>query len=116
MIMGLNRSLRLRAWCGVFAALAVGLALVASSAAAPPTVKQKEKQKEAQARSVLAQVQALDVRSGAAVEAWDGAKYELKQIKAAGSAQQGAAPVGAPRLSHRRTACGGAARRPLRVG
>jgi cell wall-associated NlpC family hydrolase len=82
MIMGLNRSLRLRAWCGVFAALAVGLALVASSAAAPPTVKQKEKQKEAQARSILAQVQALDVSSGAAVEAWDGAKYELKQLKA----------------------------------
>jgi cell wall-associated NlpC family hydrolase len=81
-MMGLNRSLRLRAWCGVFAALAVGLALVASSAAAPPTVKQKEKQKEAQARSILAQVQALDVSSGAAVEAWDGAKYELKQLKA----------------------------------
>jgi peptidoglycan DL-endopeptidase CwlO len=82
MMMGLKRSLRLRAWCGIFAALAVGLALVASSAAAPPTVKQKERQREAQARSVLAQVQALDVRSGAAVEAWDGAKYELKQIKA----------------------------------
>ena len=78
MIMGLDRSLRLRAWSGAVAALAVGLALVASSAAAPPTVKQKE----AEARAVLAQVQALDERSGAAVEAWDGAKYQLIQIKA----------------------------------
>lgn len=78
MQMGLNRSLSRRAWCGVIAALAVGLSLTASSAAKPPTVKQKE----AEARAVLAQVQALDVRSGAAVEAWDGAKYELIQIRA----------------------------------
>jgi cell wall-associated NlpC family hydrolase len=76
--MGLNRSLSRRAWCGVIAALAVGLTLTASSAAKPPTAKQKE----AEARAVLAQVQALDVRSGAAVEAWDGAKYELIQIRA----------------------------------
>jgi cell wall-associated NlpC family hydrolase len=78
MIMGLDRSLRSRAWWGAVVVFAVGLALVASSAASPPTVKQKE----AEARSILAQVQALDQRSGAAIEAWDGARYELKQVKA----------------------------------
>ena len=78
--MGLIRGLRFRAWCAAGAALAVGLAVVASSSAAPPTPP-AVKQKEAEARSILAQVQALDNQSDATVEAWDGAKYELSQIK-----------------------------------
>ena len=76
--MGLKRSLHFRAWCGAAAVLTTGFALVAASAAAPPKIKKKE----AEARSILAQVQALDERSGAAVEAWNGAKYQLAQIKA----------------------------------
>ncbi len=79
--MGLHESLRRRlsraAWAGLSVAVPVGLAIVASSAAAPPTVKQKE----AQARAVLAQVQALDLSSSRAVEAWNGAKYELGLIR-----------------------------------
>ncbi len=78
--MGLVRSLRFRAWCAAFAALAVGLAVVASSSAAPPTPP-AVKQKEAEARQILAQVNALDNQSDRTVEAWDGAKYELSQIK-----------------------------------
>jgi cell wall-associated NlpC family hydrolase len=78
--MGLIRGLHFRAWCVAGAAFAVGLAVVASSSAAPPTPP-AVKQKEAEARSILAQVQALDNQSDATVEAWDGAKYELSQIK-----------------------------------
>ena len=78
--MGLIRSLRFRAWCVAVAAFAVGLAVVAASAAAPPTPP-AVKQKEAEARAILAQVNALDNQSDRTVEAWDGAKYELSQIK-----------------------------------
>jgi cell wall-associated NlpC family hydrolase len=78
--MGLIRGLRFRAFCVAVTALAVGLAVVASSAAAPPTPP-AVKQKEAEARQILAQVNALDNQSDRTVEAWDGAKYELSQIK-----------------------------------
>ncbi len=78
--MGLIRGLRFRACCVAVAALAVGLAVVASSAAAPPTPP-AVKQKEAEARQILAQVNALDNQSDRTVEAWVGAKYELSQIK-----------------------------------
>jgi cell wall-associated NlpC family hydrolase len=75
--MGFGGSLRIRAGSGALLAAAAVLALAASSAAAPPTLKDKE----AQARAVLAQVNALDIQEGRSVEAWNGAKYELSLIE-----------------------------------
>ena len=51
-------------------------ALLAGDLSAAST-KEKLKEKQAQARSVLAEVNALDTRFEASVEAWNGAKYEL---------------------------------------
>jgi len=60
-----------------FAAAGIALAAVASSAGAPPTLKQKQ----AQARQVLAQVNELDIQLGRAAEAWNGANYELGKLR-----------------------------------
>jgi peptidoglycan DL-endopeptidase CwlO len=62
----------------IFAVLAAALssiALVGASHAATP--KQRLKEKQAEAQQVLNQVNQLDARFGATVEAWNGAKYEL---------------------------------------
>ncbi|HEX4525110.1 MAG TPA: C40 family peptidase [Gaiellaceae bacterium] len=58
------------------AALAlVGLAHAAAGSSAPPSAALQAK--HAQATQVLAQVNALDTRFGAVVDAWDGAKIQL---------------------------------------
>jgi len=66
-------------------ALAAGALLAGDLSAAPPSTKEKLQAKQAQAQSVLAQVNTLDQRFEASVEAWNGAKYELglteKQLK-----------------------------------
>jgi cell wall-associated NlpC family hydrolase len=53
----------------------VGLAHAASGVSAPPSAQIQAK--NAQAAHVLAQVNALDTRFGALVDAWDGAKIQL---------------------------------------
>ncbi len=66
----------------VFACLCVLLSssiLVGSVGATSP--KERLQQKRAQARSVLAQVSALDRRFEASVEAWNGAKLELARAR-----------------------------------
>jgi len=60
-------------------AAALGAALVGEPLAASP--KEQLEQKQAQAQHVLAEVNALDARFGATVEAWNGARYELTQAK-----------------------------------
>jgi cell wall-associated NlpC family hydrolase len=73
----------MRAWrliLALGAAAVLGAALVGEPlAAASP--KEQLKQKQAQAQHVLAEVNALDARFGATVEAWNGARYELTQAK-----------------------------------
>ena len=62
----------------ILAAVAAALlcsALVGASAAATP--KEQLRDKQAQAQHVLGEVNQLDARFGATVEAWNGAKYEL---------------------------------------
>jgi cell wall-associated NlpC family hydrolase len=62
----------------IFAAAAAALssiALVGASHAATP--KERLKAKQAEAQQVLNEVNQLDARFGATVEAWNGAKYEL---------------------------------------
>jgi peptidoglycan DL-endopeptidase CwlO len=59
------------------AALVAGLG--AAPLAASPAGKIKVKQREAQV--VLAQVNALDNQLGKTVESWDGARYDLDQVK-----------------------------------
>ena len=62
----------------IFAAAAAALlsvALVGASLAATP--KEQLRDKQAQAQKVLGEVNQLDARFGATVEAWNGAKYEL---------------------------------------
>ena len=67
---------RVRTRITALAALAlVGLAHAASGVSAPPSAQIQEK--NAQAAHVLAQVNALDTRFGALVDAWDGAKIQL---------------------------------------
>ncbi len=61
-------------------------ALGAAPLAASPAGKIKVKQREAQV--VLAQVNALDSQLGKTVEAWDGARYDLGQVKAQLTANQ----------------------------
>ena len=66
----------------IFAAAAAALlsiALVGASTAATP--KEQIRDKQAQAKQVLAEVNRLDARFGATVEAWNGAKYELGQAQ-----------------------------------
>ncbi len=53
----------------------VGLAHAAAGSSAPPSAAIQAK--DAQAAQVLAQVNALDTRFGALVDAWDGAKIQL---------------------------------------
>jgi cell wall-associated NlpC family hydrolase len=68
----------------LIAALALALlagALLAGDLSAAST-KQKLKDKQAQAQAVLDQVNALGARMDAAVEAWNGANYELAQTRA----------------------------------
>ncbi len=55
--------------------LLVGLAHAAAGSSAPPSAAVKAK--DAEAARVLAQVNALDRRFGAVVDAWDGAKVQL---------------------------------------
>ncbi|HET8607202.1 MAG TPA: C40 family peptidase [Gaiellaceae bacterium] len=65
---------------GAGAALAVGALAVAaagSSAAPPPALQAKQRQ----AASVLAQVNALDVRFGKVVDSWDGARVQLAGVE-----------------------------------
>jgi cell wall-associated NlpC family hydrolase len=72
----------MRAWrliLALGAAAVLGAALVGEPLAATP--KEQLDQKQAQARHVLAEVNALDARFGATVEAWNGARYELAQAK-----------------------------------
>ncbi len=72
----------MRAWRVILAfgaAAVLGAALVGEPFAASP--KEQLKQKQAQAQHVLAQVDALDAKFGATVEAWNGARYELSQTK-----------------------------------
>ena len=59
----------------VVAAALSSIALVGASHAATP--KQRLKEKQAEAQQVMSQVNQLDARFGATVEAWNGAKYEL---------------------------------------
>ena len=67
---------RVRTRITALAALAlVGLAHAASGSSAPPSAAIQAK--NAQAAQVLAQVNALDTRFGALVDAWDGAKIQL---------------------------------------
>jgi cell wall-associated NlpC family hydrolase len=67
---------RVRTRITALAALAlVGLAHAASGSSAPPSAAIQAK--DAQAADVLAQVNALDTRFGALVDAWDGAKIQL---------------------------------------
>ena len=67
---------RVRTRITALAALAlVGLAHAASGSSAPPSAAIQAK--NAQAAHVLAQVNALDTRFGALVDAWDGAKIQL---------------------------------------
>ena len=67
---------RVRTRITAIAALAlVGLAHAASGSSAPPSAAIQAK--NAQAAKVLAQVNALDTRFGALVDAWDGAKIQL---------------------------------------
>jgi cell wall-associated NlpC family hydrolase len=67
---------RVRTRITALAALAlVGLAHAASGSSAPPSAAIQAK--NAQAADVLAQVNALDTRFGALVDAWDGAKIQL---------------------------------------
>jgi cell wall-associated NlpC family hydrolase len=61
------------------AAASLSIALVAASTAATP--KEQIRDKQAQAKQVLAEVNGLDARFGATVEAWNGAKYELGQAQ-----------------------------------
>jgi cell wall-associated NlpC family hydrolase len=72
----------MRAWrliLALGAAAVLGAALVGEPLAASP--KEQLEQKQAQAQHVLAEVNALDARFGATVEAWNGARYELAQAK-----------------------------------
>jgi peptidoglycan DL-endopeptidase CwlO len=62
-------------------AVALSASLVAGSSLAA-TPKQKLKAKQAEARKVLAQVNALDEQMGRTVEAWNGARYELGKVRA----------------------------------
>jgi cell wall-associated NlpC family hydrolase len=57
----------------------VGLASLAGSdtAAAEPSIADKQ----AEAQSVLAQIQEIDGQLGAAIEAWNGARYRLSKIE-----------------------------------
>ena len=67
---------RVRTRITALAALAlVGLAHAAAGSSAPPSAAIQAK--NAQAANVLAQVNALDTRFGALVDAWDGAKIQL---------------------------------------
>ena len=67
---------RVRTRLTALAALAlVGLTQAAAGSSAPPTAAIDAK--NAQAAHVLAQVNALDTRFGALVDAWDGAKIQL---------------------------------------
>ncbi len=59
----------------VIALALVGLAHAAAGSSAPPSAALQAK--HAQAAHVLAQVNALDTRFGAVVDAWDGAKVQL---------------------------------------
>jgi len=59
----------------LFCAVAVAAVLAGDLSAASP--KERLKEKQAQASAVLAQVNALDQRFEASVEAWNGARYEL---------------------------------------
>ena len=68
------------------AAAALVAALGAAPMAASPSGQIKVKQREAQV--VLAQVNALDNQLGKTVEAWDGARYDLGQVKAQLAANQ----------------------------
>jgi cell wall-associated NlpC family hydrolase len=61
-------------------ALLAGSVLVGDLTAATPG--EQLKAKRAQAEAVLAQVNALDTRFEASVEAWNGAKYELDKTRA----------------------------------
>ena len=72
----------MRAWTVILALIAaavLGAVLVGEPLAASP--KEQIQAKQAQAQHVLAEVNALDARFGATVEAWNGARYELAQAK-----------------------------------
>src|SRR5439155_17512818 len=73
---GGNEGSHVRTRITALAALAlVGLAHAGAGSSAPPSAALQAKR--AQADRVLAQVNALDTRFGAAVDAWDGAKIQL---------------------------------------
>jgi septal ring factor EnvC (AmiA/AmiB activator) len=96
---------QMRTFVAAVAALAlVGLAHAAAGSSAPPSAAVRAK--NAQAAQILAQVNALDVRFGAVVDAWDGAKIQLatteKQL-AANRAQLSSAQT-QNRLAQRRAA------------
>ncbi|HEY7196341.1 MAG TPA: NlpC/P60 family protein [Gaiellaceae bacterium] len=67
-----------RHWLVAVAALAAALAFVASGAADPPEIRQKE----AEHAQVLAEINAIDVQLEQAAEAYNGATYRLSQIRA----------------------------------
>ncbi|HEV8104903.1 MAG TPA: NlpC/P60 family protein [Gaiellaceae bacterium] len=72
----------MRAWRVIFALVAaavLGAVLVGEPLAASP--KQQLLDKQAQAQHVLSEVNALDSRFGATVEAYNGARYELAQTQ-----------------------------------
>jgi peptidoglycan DL-endopeptidase CwlO len=62
-------------------AVVCALAAAATGAGAPPTLKQQESKKEAQARSVQARIAQLQQQVSHASEAYDGARYRLTQIE-----------------------------------
>ena len=72
----------MRAWrviLALVAAAVLGAVLVGEPLAASP--KQQLLDKQAQAQHVLSEVNALDARFGATVEAYNGARYELAQTQ-----------------------------------
>ncbi|HVU79413.1 MAG TPA: hypothetical protein VHC67_17700, partial [Gaiellaceae bacterium] len=66
-----------RALIAVLAATVVALVVVSAGSGEPPAIKSKE----AQARSVEAKVQELNVQLGRIVESYNGARYRLGEIK-----------------------------------
>jgi cell wall-associated NlpC family hydrolase len=69
-------------WTGRRAAVVVGVAAISLLSALPVLADPGITAKQAEARQVLAELQQLNSRLGAAVEAYDGATYKLGQIRA----------------------------------
>ncbi len=58
------------------------MSLASLAGSVPATAEASIADKQAEAQSVLAQIQEIDVQLGAAIEAWNGAKLRLSKIEA----------------------------------